>query len=80
MSVLLLQRKRLMVIHMNAASADDVDYPCPELSPPAYSPVPSSEPPAYEVCMKTELIHYQRAKSSQSPVLNLWSSLCGDQK
>ncbi|XP_016322359.1 uncharacterized protein LOC107673328 isoform X2 [Sinocyclocheilus anshuiensis] len=45
-------RKRLMVIHMNAASpaalSDDVDYLCPELSPPAYSPVPSSDPPAYE--------------------------------
>ncbi|KAK2903698.1 hypothetical protein Q8A67_008411 [Cirrhinus molitorella] len=46
-------RKRLMVIHMNAASlaatGDEVDHPCLELSPPAYySPVPSSDPPAYE--------------------------------
>ncbi|XP_059424601.1 uncharacterized protein LOC132158970 [Carassius carassius] len=45
-------RKRLMVIHMNPAPSadlsDEVDYPCLELSPPAYSPVPSSEPPAYE--------------------------------
>ncbi|XP_052475246.1 uncharacterized protein LOC128031070 isoform X1 [Carassius gibelio] len=45
-------RKRLMVIHMNAASpaavSDVVDHPCPESSPPGYSPVPSSDPPAYE--------------------------------
>ncbi|XP_016111734.1 uncharacterized protein [Sinocyclocheilus grahami] len=39
-------RKRLMVIHMN--TADVVDHPRPESSPPAYSPVPSSDPPAYE--------------------------------
>ncbi|XP_050986873.1 uncharacterized protein LOC127178196 [Labeo rohita] len=45
-------RKRLVVIHMSSASAaeggDEVDYPCLEPSPPAYSPVPSSDPPAYE--------------------------------
>ncbi|XP_042629234.1 uncharacterized protein LOC109052248 [Cyprinus carpio] len=45
-------RKRLMVIHMNAASpaavSDVVDHPRPVSSPPAYSPVPSSDPPDYE--------------------------------
>ncbi|XP_067305593.1 uncharacterized protein [Pseudorasbora parva] len=46
-------RKRLMVIHMSAASpaavSDVVDQPRLASSPPSYySPVPLSEPPAYE--------------------------------
>ncbi len=63
-----------MVIHMNAASPDAVDYP--ELSPPAYSPVPSSEPPAYEVCMSHSLSQSRIISKSSFKPLELKHDIC----